>query len=301
MIMSTLEGLRKKINVAEDLHSIVKTMKSLAMINIRHYEKAVASLADYNRTVEMGLQALFKWNPELLFTTPKRVDRNIGVIIFGSDQGLCGRFNENIVEYALVTLDSFGYQIEDLHIVSVGDRVHNLLKEVGGVVEKAYHVPASLTGTTDLLQKVLLDIETWNIHRGIGRVLLFYNHPLSAVTYHPQSTQLLPLDQEEMKKLAFRPWSGSGFPVYNLERDRLYSRLIRQFLFVNLYRAIAESAASENASRLATLQSSEKNIEESLERLNTQFHQQRQDAITDELLDIVAGFEVLAKNKKKKR
>jgi F-type H+-transporting ATPase subunit gamma len=294
--MSTLEGLRKKINVAEDLHSIVKTMKSLAMINIRHYEKAVASLADYNRTVEMGLQALFKWNPELLFTSPKRVGRYSGAIIFGSDQGLCGRFNENIVEHTLVALDDFGYQIEDLHIVSVGDRVHNLLTEAGGVVEKAYHVPASLTGTTDLLQKVLLDIEVWQTHRGIGRVLLFYNHPLSAVAYHPQTTQLLPLDQTEMEELASQPWPGSGFPIYNLERDRMYSRLIRQYLFVTLYRAIAESAASENASRLATLQSSEKNIEESLERLNTQFHQQRQDAITDELLDIVAGFEILAKN-----
>jgi F-type H+-transporting ATPase subunit gamma len=294
--MPTLEGLRKKIDVAEDLHSIVKTMKSLAMINIRHYEKAVASLADYNRTVEMGFQALLKWNPELLYPSKKRVGGSIGAIIFGSDQGLCGRFNENIVEHALVSLEGIGFQVEDSNFITVGDRALDLLKDVGGKVEKAYHVPASLTGTTDLMQKVLLDIEAWQSHKGIGLVLIFYNHPLSAVAYHPQKVQLLPLNKEGLENLASQPWPGRGFPVYNLERDRLYSRLIRQYLFVTLYRAIAESAASENASRLATLQSAEKNIEESLEKLNTQFHQQRQDTITDELLDIIAGFEILAKN-----
>ena len=69
--------------------------------------------------------------------------------------------------------------------------------------------------------------------------------------------------------------------------------LIREYLFVSVYRAFANSLASENASRLAAMQNAEKNIGERLEELDVQFHRQRQMTITEELLDIVAGFEVL--------
>jgi F-type H+-transporting ATPase subunit gamma len=78
-----------------------------------------------------------------------------------------------------------------------------------------------------------------------------------------------------------------------MDRERLFSALIHQYLFVSLYRAFAESLASENAARLAAMQNAERNIEERLGELNRQYHQQRQTAITSELLDIVSGFEAL--------
>jgi F-type H+-transporting ATPase subunit gamma len=78
-----------------------------------------------------------------------------------------------------------------------------------------------------------------------------------------------------------------------MDWDQLFSSLIRQYLFFSLYRAFVESLASENASRLSSMQVAEKNIEERLKELNTQFHSQRQASITMELLDIVTGFEAL--------
>lgn len=78
-----------------------------------------------------------------------------------------------------------------------------------------------------------------------------------------------------------------------MDREQLLSSLLRQHLFVSLYRAIVESLASENAARLASMQAAERSIDERLEALNTQFRYQRQHAITEELLDIVAGFEAL--------
>ena len=78
-----------------------------------------------------------------------------------------------------------------------------------------------------------------------------------------------------------------------MDWDRIFRSLIREYLFVSVYRAFANSLASENASRLAAMQNAEKNIEERLEELDVQFHRQRQMTITEELLDIVAGFEAL--------
>jgi F-type H+-transporting ATPase subunit gamma len=78
-----------------------------------------------------------------------------------------------------------------------------------------------------------------------------------------------------------------------MEGDRLFLALIRQYLFVSLYRAFAESLASENASRLAAMQRAERNIEERLDDLGARFRQERQTSITDELLDILSGFTAL--------
>jgi F-type H+-transporting ATPase subunit gamma len=73
----------------------------------------------------------------------------------------------------------------------------------------------------------------------------------------------------------------------------LFSQLVQQYLFISLYQAMAASLAAENASRLAATQSAERNIRDRLEDLTSQYRQQRQSAITAELLDVVSGFEAL--------
>jgi len=80
-----------------------------------------------------------------------------------------------------------------------------------------------------------------------------------------------------------------------MESEPLFSSLIREYLFIALYRAFAESLASENASRLAAMQVAERNIEERLQVLNSQFHQLRQSTIDAELFDLISGFEALTK------
>jgi F-type H+-transporting ATPase subunit gamma len=82
-----------------------------------------------------------------------------------------------------------------------------------------------------------------------------------------------------------------------MDWDKLFALIVRQYVFVSLFQATAESLASENASRLAAMQGAEKNIDDVLGELKLQFHQERQMIITDELLDIVAGFEALTDTK----
>lgn len=91
-----------------------------------------------------------------------------------------------------------------------------------------------------------------------------------------------------------RKWPTKVLPMFTMEWDKLFPLIVRQYVFVSLFQATAESLASENASRLAAMQGAEKNIDDVLSELKLQFHQERQMAITDELLDIVAGFEALA-------
>ena len=136
-------------------------------------------------------------------------------------------------------------------------------------------------------------LEDWHFARQINHIYLFYNNYISGSNFVPHMLRLLPADQEWLNNLQNRKWESTTLPMFTLETDALFLSLIREYLFVSLYQAFAESLASENASRLASMQNAEKNISERLEEIYLQFHRQRQMNITEELLDIVAGYEVM--------
>jgi F-type H+-transporting ATPase subunit gamma len=288
--MTTEESLKRKIDTCQDLQSVVKTMKALAAVSIRQYEKAVEALADYNRTVEMGLQILLRNRRE------KRSDRSpekehLGVIIFGSDQGMCGQFNDQIASYFLEKLANISS--EKIKILVIGMRVITPLENAQLTIKDILNVPSSVTAITPTVQTILLQLDRWQKKQPLHRLLLFYNQPLGTSSYHQIAKQILPLDQQWLNSLQTTQWPTRMVPQFTIESNQLFSALIQQYLFVSLYRACAESLSAECNSRLASMQIAEKNIAERLEELNTEYQQQRQTAITNELLDIVSGFEAL--------
>ena len=139
-------------------------------------------------------------------------------------------------------------------------------------------------------------MESWRFREKIDDIYLFYNKLKRGVIFEPFQFHLFPLDQEWLQELTLRKWPTSNLPLYTLSWDQLFYSFIHQFFYISLYRAFIESMASENASRLVAMQKAEENIEERLENLNSQFNCQRQNSITEELLDIVAGFEALAQS-----
>ncbi len=303
--MQTLEALSHSINSIEDLQAVVRTMKALAMVSIRQYEKARLSLTDYSHTIELGLQALLHnrhfsdrpWFP-IPQTSPQPGHGAVGVIIFGSDHGLCGQFNEQIVHYTLQQLSQNQIPLEQCQWLAIGARLIPYLDQQP--IQAQFSLPSSLAGTPQLLQELLTAIEQWCFSPPLGnapirQILLFYNQAISSSAYQPNTLQLLPLDRPWLQQLESRPWQSHSIPTINLDWESLFSAVIRQYLFVSLHRAVVESLASENAARLAAMQTAEKNIEERLLDLSADYRQQRQNSITEELLDIVSGFEALKK------
>ena len=292
--METIEALRRRIKSAEDLHSVVRTMKALAAVNIRQYEKAVESLAEYNRAVEMGFQVILKQKPSGVTMAPPVMGEHLGGIVFGSDQGMVGQFNEVIARHAVAEIKERQVRKENLTLLAAGARVAARLDEAGYLAEDHISLPSSVSAIAPVVQHVVLKVEAWRLKHEINEVMLFFNRPLSGSSYRPHTLQLLPVDTAWFQDLAQRPWACRAIPWFTMDWDRLFSLLIRQYLFVSLYRAFAESLASENASRLASMQVAERNIESRLDELSAQHHQQRQDAIDAELFDLVAGFEALS-------
>lgn len=292
--MQTLEAIRRSIATAEELQSVVKAMKGMAAAGVRQFEGAVASLAEYGRTVEYGLQVLLMSRPERLLRVEPREAARLGVVLFGSDQGMCGRFNQQIVEHAVRAIGGYGLGPEGQPILIVGSRVLPLLEMAGLPVEAQVAPATSLAGIAPLVQEILARVEAWRSANGVDRIVLLYNEALGGAAYRPHTQQLYPVDLEWLRGLGARDWPSGQLPMYTLEWGGLFASLVREYFYVALYRAAAESLASENASRLASMQAAERNIEDRLDNLNLHFRHSRQQSITEELLDIVSGFEALS-------
>jgi F-type H+-transporting ATPase subunit gamma len=292
--MDTLESLRTKLESAADIDAVVKTMKAVAASNIGQYEKSVAALEDYYRTVSMGLSIYFKSQKinaaNEQRATSKVKDSLIGVIVFGSDQGLVGRFNDSLTDFVSQSLNALPNRKE---VWAVGERIQLLLKDIGFNTTKTFSVPNEVKGITSLIGDILIKAQQSMEQQGVDTLYIFHNHPTEGAGYIPVMKRLLPLDaiwQQEFDKLK---WPTNNLPQVAGSVKPTLLALISEYLFVSLFKACAESLASENASRLKAMQRAEKNIDELLEDLNNTFHRLRQSSIDEELFDVVSGFEAL--------
>jgi F-type H+-transporting ATPase subunit gamma len=289
----TTASLHRKINSAGDLQSVVRTMKTLAASSIGQYEKSVRALADYTRTVELGLSACFRENASPTFRVDVKETADggaIGAVVFGSDQGLVGQFNDVVADFAIKTLAALPGKPK---VWAVGERVQARLKEAGLPIMGLFPLPNSVQAITPLIGQLQIESEAHRSEGEYARLYVFHNSPKSGSLYEPVSQRLLPLDAHWKQDLAKIPWPTNTLPeVMSGDRETLRV-LIREYLFISLFRACAESLASENASRLAAMERADKNIDELLETLHGTFHRLRQSGIDEELFDVISGFEAL--------
>jgi F-type H+-transporting ATPase subunit gamma len=288
----SIESLRRKIGSAKDLQSVVRAMKALAASSIGQYEKSVCALADYYRTVEFGLGACFRESDRTAVTAEQKAPAPGGVraVVFGSDQGLVGQFNDAVADYAIKALKAMPGKAQ---VWAVGERVHSRLADAGVPLSGRFTVPSSVQAIAPLIGEIQIESEA---HQGKDEnvsVWVFYNRPLHGALYEPVGQRLLPLDAQWRRELTEIRWPTRNLPEVIGDGRATLRALVREYLFISLFRACAESLASENASRLAAMQRADKNITDLLEHTRSDFHLLRQSRIDEELFDVIAGFDAL--------
>jgi F-type H+-transporting ATPase subunit gamma len=287
-------SLTRKISSAGDLQSVVRTMKALAASSIGQYDKSVRALGDYYRTIELGLGACFRQGGPVAPIIKRKGQTDagaIGAVVFGSDQGLVGQFNDVVADYAVKTLTALPGKPE---VWAVGERVHARLADAGLPVMGIFAVPNSVRAITPLVGQIQIESEARRAKGEYARLYVFHNRPKSGALYEPVSQRLLPLDAQWQHGLAEVPWPTKLLPEVMCSGAVTLRVLIREYLFISIFRACAESLASENASRLAAMERADKNIDDLLVTLHTTFHRIRQAGIDEELFDVIAGFEALS-------
>jgi len=287
----TLASLRRKIDGAAKLESVVRTMKAVAASSIGQYEAAVHSLADYERSVELGLSVCFRQGSSVGASPRHNAGTDpIGAIVFGSDQGLVGQFNEVMAEFVEKTLTALPGTKK---IWAVGERIQGRLADAGLPLVGQFDVPSSVDAVASLVGQLQVAIEKpENI--GCREIHVFHARPTTGSLYEPVCQRLLPLDAKWQRDLAKTHWPTKNLPELFGDMETTLRAYVREYLFVILFKACAESLASENASRLAAMQRAEKNIDSLLTTLNRSFYRLRQNSIDEELFDVIAGFNALS-------
>ena len=293
-------NLRRKIDSADDLQSVVRAMKAQAAASVGQYAASVAALGDYARTVELGLGACFRQGRRTeaaASSRPAAGNRPIRAVVFGSDQGLVGRFNDTVAEYAAQALST---QRRGLQVWAVGERMRASLADSSMPAQDTFAVPATVQAITRLVTAILVTVvDTMPTTAGSGdpcELRLFYNRPTTGSAYVPVDQRLLPLDDAWRIELARRPWPTKLLPEVVGDPTVTLRGLITEYVFVSVFRASAESLASENASRLAAMDRADRNIDKMLDGLNDRFHRLRQSKIDEELSDVISGFKALSQN-----
>ena len=293
-----IEGLQKRIKTTNDLRSIVSTMKSLSAVSIIQYDTALKSLIEYGRTINLGVVALMK-NGDLQIprdTQLKPEARRALAVVIGSDTGLVGKMNREVVQYAQDFLRQKGFTLDQVNFISVGRQIIGQLMRGKQNVIEAYPVSNSVKAVSKTAASVLITADKYIHTHHVTHVYVFYSEK-RGVSVSATETLLMPLGTEWMERLKKRGWPGRNLPTYTLLPEKIYSALLKERLLIELSTAITEALSAEHHMRLTTMQAAEKNIDENLEAMNLQYQQMRQENITTELLDVVNGAEAMRKKK----
>lgn len=288
----TLEALARRTASMEGIRSVVHTMKTLSVINAAPYEHAASAIAAYHDTVLEGLHAFVSQSGPISLASSD--DAAQVMVVFGSDHGLCGNYNEALAEHVARHITG------ETTVLCVGAQMADALADQGVGAGKAFFPPASVDGVGRLANLLTQKLDTL---RQDSRphdvsVSLAYFARGEAGMQAPEIVALLPLDRSMMADLQAKPWVSRSLPYFSMPPDELFMALMRSHIFASLFRASAEALVTENAARLALMQQAEQSVDDRLEALKSETRAMRQSEITTELLDVIIGFEALKKDRR---
>ena len=288
----TIEALKKRIKVTEDLREIVGTMKALSSVSILQYEQANTALAQYRHNLKDAFHALIKQGG-LPKNEVKTAQNRQLVILIGTDNGMVGKFNKEILDKAKADLKKQGVSLKNTLFLTVGKRIGGLAMQSNLKLYAKYAVANSVKMVNTIAETVIMKIDEATRKEHITSVCVWYhkrnkNEPVSV-----QKQQIIPFDFAAYQKLKDKPWGTNNIPLIPIERKKMFAALLNEYLTIALASQLNYSLAAEHYTRMTNMQNAEKNIDESLEQMNLEYQQERQENITDELIDVISGAEAV--------
>ena len=290
----SLEALQRKIKTTDELREIVSTMKTLSSASILQYEQANASLKSYRRNVRDAFHALIR-QKGLPPISPNRGKEKHLHIIIGSDNGMVGKFNRELMQAVTKDMQRQKTLPQQAYFLSVGKRITMLAEQQKLPLLANYAVANSVKAVSILAESLILQLDNIMSEQKITNVNVWFHKRNKNGTVKIEKRQMIPFDNSALLQLKNKPWETNNLPLLPSNTQRLFSALVRESLIMTLTGAINYSLAAEHFTRMTNMQNAEKNIDENLALLDQKYQQQRQEQITDELIDIISGAEAMKK------
>ncbi|GAB4483636.1 MAG: ATP synthase F1 subunit gamma [Thermodesulfovibrionales bacterium] len=287
--MATLRDIKRRIKAVQSTSKITKAMKMVSAAKFRKAQQRMFEMRPYAERMQNILSALAAGGEAeahpLLAVRPRK---KIEVLVVTSDRGLCGAFNTNILKAATRQIAELKNEGFEVLISVVGRKARDFFKRRNIGTRNAW---TGISGKVSYAnaQEIAADVTDAFINETADEVIMIYNEFKSAITQKVVVSRLLPLAPIES--------TGDALPVFNAvyepSKQEIFSRLVPKNVEIQIFRALLESQASEEAARMAAMENATKSANEMISSLTLQYNKARQATITKELMDIVGGVEAL--------
>jgi len=291
--MATLRDIKKRIKAVENTKKITKAMKMVAAAKLRKVQNRMLDLRPYADKMSDVLTSLAKGadresHPLLSFRPRKTVE----VVVFTSDRGLCGAFNTNILKAAQKCITNYRNEGFEVSVSTVGKKAREYFRRRDVAMRNSW---IGISGNVRFAnaEEIANDIKKYYIEEVFDEVTVVYNSFKSMVAQTVTVARLLPLSAGEEGNEESAAESGPADFIYEPSMEAIFDRLIPRNVDIQIYRALLESSASEEAARMSAMENATQSCTEMVGTLTLQFNKARQASITGELMDIVGGVEAL--------
>lgn len=287
--MPTLRDIKRRIKAVQSTSKITKAMKMVAAAKFRKAQQRMFEMRPYADRMNSILSSLAagaegEAHPLLAVRPRKKVE----VLVLTSDRGLCGAFNTNILKAATNHTSKLQKEGFELNTSAVGRKARDYYKRRNLPLHKSWIGISGRIAYANA-QEIAAEIIENYTNETVDEVILIYNEFKSVVAQKIVVTRLLPLAPIEAGE--------ETLPVFNFiyepSKEEIFSSLLPKNVEIQIYRALLESQASEEAARMSSMENATKAANDMIESLTLQYNKARQASITKELMDIVGGVEAL--------
>ncbi|HHY47752.1 MAG TPA: ATP synthase F1 subunit gamma [Firmicutes bacterium] len=298
--MENLRRIRRHIRVIREVRHITRAMKLVAAAKLRSAQERAQAARPFARKISEVLADLASMMPDPPHPILKgRPVRHVGLVVIASDRGLCGRYNQDILDLAMQQAQQMGGP-EKLVIMAMGRVARDFFRARGFNVRVA-HVRLSRRPTFAWAERIANEIMDFYNQGVVDRVYLVYSQFVTTTRQEPRVFQLIPAVPPAMASGGSSlPASGPGASGLKLWKraiepsaEAVLNRLVDRYMQAVVYRALLEAEASERGARLTAMTAATDNATELIERLSTLYNRQRQAVITREISEVVAGAEAV--------
>jgi F-type H+-transporting ATPase subunit gamma len=282
--MAGTKEIRTQIASVKSTQKITSAMEMVAASKMRRAQDRMQLGKPYASRMRDVIGHLANSNPEYKhrFMLERPVKR-VGFVIVSSDRGLCGGLNINVFKTAIKSMKSWADQGVAIDLCLIGAKAGAFFKSFGGNIVAATRDLGEAPAVADLIGGVKVMLDAFEEGK-IDKLFLVSNEFVNTMTQSPRVQQLLPLLPDENSKLKHH-WDY----IYEPDAEYLLKGLLTRFIESQVYQAVVENAAAEQAARMIAMKSATDNAGELINSLKLIYNKARQAAITQEISEIVGG------------
>lgn len=283
--MAVGKEIKNKIETVGNTQKITSAMQMVAASKMRRTQDRMRHGRPYAEKIRQVIGHLANANPEYRHTymTEREDIKRIGYLVVSSDKGLCGGLNVNLFRELLKDIVSWQQKGVDVELGLIGNKAEAFFRSVGGNVRATISNVGEQPALADLIGgvKVMLDAFA---EGEIDRLYIISNDFINTMTQRPTIRQLLPLDPERSEEYQYR-WDY----IYEPDARALIEGLVTRFIESQVYQAVIENTACEQAAKMIAMKNATENAEKLIDELTLIYNNARQAAITQEIAEIVGG------------